>query len=305
MTTIEPTQEQRDAALAFCGHHDTYRRSLTSEQGYIVSENTVAEFLAEREALAVGRAMRSFADALGGDAVNIAIESAVGRAMRDLVDELGGDVMGRATATAAEVRAMCDLHEQRAIDALTKRNAALLADKEDLSRQLRRVEEDRDAIQAACDEAQAKVDDMQTRAEKAEHALADRDMVLATVKEVFPQVADLDDCDERDLAIGRMRTALDGCTLMVVSAGTYAQREKERDAAHAEVAALKAKLAKAEASLREVLNLAHGADDGLTLADCIPTEVAARAESALSPAGAGTEWAAPIAAADAEKRGTP
>ncbi|MFO0447408.1 MAG: hypothetical protein ACK52I_01745 [Pseudomonadota bacterium] len=78
--------------------------------------------------------------------------------------------------------------------------------------------------------------------------------------------------------------------------------EEDRDAAHAEVVALKAKLAKAEASLREVLNLAHGADEGLTLADCIPTEVAARAENALAPAGAGTEWAAPIAAVD-EKGG--
>jgi hypothetical protein len=213
-TTIEPTQEQRDAAEKFCEDADnTVEREINDDVAYAVGVNALALFLAEREALAVGRAMRSFADALGGDAVNIAIESAVGRAMRDLVDELGGDVMGRATATAAEVRAMCDLHEQRAIDAITKRSAALLVDKDDLIRQLRRVEED-------------------------------------------------------------------------------------RDAAHAEIAALKAKLAKAEASLREVLNLAHGADDGLTLADCIPTEVAARAESALSPAGAGTEWAAPIAVAD-------
>jgi len=261
MTTIEPTQEQRDAALAFCGHHDTYRRSLTSEQGYIVSENTVAEFLAEREALAVGRAMKSHADALGGDAVGIAIQSAVGRAMRDLVDELGGDVMGRATATAAEVRAMCDLHEQRAIDALTKRNAALLVDKDDLSRQLRRVEEDRDA-------AHAEVAALKARAEKAEERAGN---AWTAHKHMVGEV----------LALKAKLAEVEGEGLIIAKPLEFLSAHEREDGLWVPRGDF------ASDPIRTLLPGARDADNCATL-----------------PAGAGTEWAAPIAAVD-EKRGTP
>jgi hypothetical protein len=213
-TTIEPTQEQRDVALAFM-----------HKVKFMPHVNDVRHLLAEHEAK-----LRAEVDAAAVAACNA-----------------GADYAGAAAA----------------LDALTKRNATLLADKSDLSRQLRRVEEDRDNLAGF------------------------RDAVCATARSVAPDV--------------------DGGPVAVLHKlrDTSSMLEAHARDSQAEVVALKAKLAKAEASLREVLNLAHGADDGLTLADCIPTEVAARAESALSPAGAGTEWAAPIAAADAEKRGTP
>ncbi len=306
MTTIEPTQEQRDAAWVF----------INNENLHLMLIEPLVRFLAEREAK-VAEVWISKADAdwqARGGFIE-ALTRALARERRTYAN-------AQLTKLLDDVVDRCIVLERAdvALDALTKRNAALLADKDDLSRQLRRVEEDRDAAHA--------------RAQKAEHALAQRDMVLATVKECWPRAFDHTDAfkadrDSRDRAIAQERVcaALDGCVLMVVSAGTYAQREKERDAAiaraekaeadafrvsqldcaniikirdlTAEVAALKAKLAEVEADRDRLLPAIREARRALDSEepDNVTVEALISIDLALSSVGAGTEWAAPIAAA--------
>ncbi len=142
-------------------------------------------------------------------------------------DELR-DTFKELAETAAEVDNL-----RIALDALTVRNASLIADKDDLSRQLRRVEEDRDAAHARAQKMEA---------ETTQRLAASDGVVWQRVKERDAAVADYRRVEAQLRGLfGFPVVDADGCVAALVKI------RDEYEARTAEVAALKAKLAEVEA----------------------------------------------------------
>jgi hypothetical protein len=88
---------------------------------------------------------------------------------------------------------------------------------------------------------------------KLRHTLEQRDMVLATVKgDVDLAFDNTADGNARAYARDRIRAALDGCALMVVSAGTYAKAQARTEKAEADVVKMWEWRARAENAERDL-----------------------------------------------------